>query len=45
MKLIKLENTIIRVSTKDVLIKGDYDLILKVGNKYNISYGIHQGVF
>lgn len=28
----------------DILIKGHNDLLLQVGNKYEISYGIHQGV-
>jgi hypothetical protein len=30
--------------TKDITIKGHYNLVLKCGNKYNIKYGIHQGV-
>ena len=30
---------------EDILIKGHYDLLLKVGNKYEIHYGIHQGIY
>jgi len=27
------------------VIHGHYDLVLKVGNQYDIHYGIHQGVY
>ena len=32
------------IITDDITIKGHYDLVLKCGNKYNIRYGIHQGI-
>ena len=31
--------------TNDVLVKGFNELLLKVGNKYEIHYGIHQGIY
>lgn len=31
--------------TTDIVIKGHNELTLKVGNKYEIHYGIHQGVY
>ena len=30
--------------TKDIVVKGHNVLTLRVGNKYNIQYGIHNGV-
>ena len=33
-----------KIITDDITIKGYYNLVLKCGNKYNIRYGIHQGI-
>lgn len=33
------------LDTSIEVVNGHYDLVLKVGNLYDIHYGIHQGVY